>query len=195
MTKEERQKKIIEAVKKMVAEKGMDGFSIRQVAEFTGINEALIYRDFYTKDNLLDICYKDVQDEVAQIYDVLGPLHLDTQEQTYAALKDMWMKSFQYLLDHGENAIFMRNYRESSYRAKLLESGKNREPKYFFDARDKFVMVLPSHIDLHFTMIYIIDLSLEFATKILLSELPNNQDSIQKVWELMYTGLVYKLTI
>ena len=60
MTKEERQKKTIEAVKKIVAEKGMDGFSIRQAAELTGINEALIYRDFYTKDQLLDICYKEV---------------------------------------------------------------------------------------------------------------------------------------
>ena len=189
MTKEERQKKTIEAVKKIVAEKGMDGFSIRQAAELTGINEALIYRDFYTKDQLLDICYKEVQDEVAQIYGTIGPLTLNTEEQTISAMKHMWMASFQYLLDHRDNTLFLRNYRESSYRQKLLEASEKREPKYFFDARDKFAMVLPSDIDMHCTWVYVIDFSIEFAMRILTGELPLDQKSVSHIWQLMFNGL------
>lgn len=195
MTKEERQKKIIAAVKKIVAEKGMDGFSIRQVADYTGINEALIYRDFMTKDHLLDICYKQVQDEVAEIYAGIGPFHLEDPQEAFLALKEMWMKSFRYLLDHKDNALFVRNYRESSYREKLLEAGRRREPKYFFDARDKFATALPTKIDLHCTWIYIIDLSLVFAAKILLGELPNTERSVLKVWKMMYTGASDKIVI
>jgi AcrR family transcriptional regulator len=195
MTKEERQKKIIQAVKEIVRKKGMDGFSIRQAAELTGINESLIYRDFYTKDNLLDICYKQIQDEIAQIYVVLGPLDLSTEEQTVAAMKDMWMKSFCYLIEHPDNAIFLRNYRESSYRKKLLISGLKREPKYFFEARDKFAIVLPQNIDIHCTWVYIIDLSLEMAVKMILGELPKDDAAVERVWNIMYTGLSNKVQI
>lgn len=189
MKKAERQAKIKDAVRAIVAEKGMDGFSIRQAAERTNINEALIYRDFGTKDQLLDICYQNVQDEIAEIYTVLGPLDLSTPELTYVAMKDMWMKSFQYLLDHKENALFIRNYRESSYREKLLISGQQRKPKYFFEARDKFALVLPKGIDIRCAWIYILDVSLEFAVHMLKGELESDPEHIQLTWEIMFEGL------
>jgi AcrR family transcriptional regulator len=189
MTKEERQKRTMEAVKKIVAEKGLDGFSIRQVAELTGINETMIYRDFYTKDQLLDVCYKEVQNEIADICGTIGPLTLNTREQAITAIKDMWTTCFQYLLEHRDNTLFMRNYRESSYRQKLLEASDNRKPKYFFDARDKFAMVLSSDIDMHCTWIYVIDFSIEFAMRILTGELPQDENSVSRIWQIMFNGL------
>lgn len=189
MTKEERQRLIIAAVKSVVAQKGMNGFSIRQVAELTGINEALIYRDFYTKDNLLFACYESVEDSVSLIYEKIDPLALETPEQTVLALKEMWMRSFCYLLKNKDDTLFIRSYRESSYRQKLLEAGRNREPKYFFDARDKFVMILPPNINVHFTWIYLIDIGIEFAVKILKKELPDTEESINTIWNLVYHGI------
>ena len=189
MTKEERQKQIIEAVKRIIAQKGMNGFSIRQAAEMTGINEALIYRDFYTKDQLLEACYQSVEDAIYQIYANIGPLDLSTPEQNLNAMREMWMKSFCFLLEHKDDTLFIRSYRESSYRQKLLKAGAKRQPKYFFEARDKFASVLPKNLDMHLTWVYVIDIAIEFAVKILQGKLPNTEEAITKIWLLMYQGL------
>lgn len=180
----------MEAVKEIVAEKGMDGFSIRQAAERTGINEALIYRDFDTKNHLLDVCYKDVQDKVSRIYDGLPELDLSTQEKVTEALRDMWMMPFLFLLEHKSDTLFLRSYRESSYRSKLLIASQNREPSYFFDTRDKFATIFPKNMDPMYSWVYIIDISIELAVKMLKGELPNTKESVMTIWNIMYGGLL-----
>ena len=53
MDAEERKNKMMDATMQMVAAKGLDSFSVAQTANFASINEALVYRDFGTKENLL----------------------------------------------------------------------------------------------------------------------------------------------
>lgn len=48
----DRKKRIIDAAMKLFSEQGFDGTSTRQIAEAAGINEALIFRHFKTKEEL-----------------------------------------------------------------------------------------------------------------------------------------------
>jgi hypothetical protein len=42
---------------------------------------------------------------------------------------------------------------------------------------------------MHLTWVYVIDIAIEFAVKILQEELPNTEEAITKIWLLMYRGL------
>ncbi len=52
LKKEERQKQIIEAACSVFAERGLAGTRTREIAEACGINEAVIYRHFKSKEDL-----------------------------------------------------------------------------------------------------------------------------------------------
>ena len=59
LTKEERKKQILEHTAKLVASKGFKSVSIRDIARSADINEALIYKHFSSKDELLIEMYKE----------------------------------------------------------------------------------------------------------------------------------------
>jgi len=52
LTKEERRRQIIEAAARVFAEKGMLGTRTREIAEAAGVNEALLYKHFESKEEL-----------------------------------------------------------------------------------------------------------------------------------------------
>lgn len=53
MEASERKRKIMDATMRIVAEKGLESFAVLQAAKLAHVNEALVYRDFGTKENLL----------------------------------------------------------------------------------------------------------------------------------------------
>lgn len=59
LSKEERRKQIIEHASNLVSQKGFRNISIRNIAEAADINEALIYKHFSSKDDLLIEIYKE----------------------------------------------------------------------------------------------------------------------------------------
>ena len=59
LSKGERRKQILEHTAKLVASKGFKSVSIRDIARSANINEALIYRHFSSKDELLIEMYKE----------------------------------------------------------------------------------------------------------------------------------------
>lgn len=62
LSSEERREAIVEAVKRVFAEKGFDGTTTRELANAAGVSEALIYKHFPSKGSLyaamLDACAK-----------------------------------------------------------------------------------------------------------------------------------------
>lgn len=98
MEASERKRKIMDATMRIVAEKGLESFAVLQAAKLAHVNEALVYRDFGTKENLLFECYNLVANEVAGLYDDAPELVLADDEKMFEQFHEMWIDYFTFLI-------------------------------------------------------------------------------------------------
>lgn len=65
---ENRKRKLLETAIHIVAEEGLGSFSMRKTTEQAGVSEALIYKHYESKENLLRVCFETVSGEHALFY-------------------------------------------------------------------------------------------------------------------------------
>jgi len=188
MKGEERRQKIIDGTMRVIAEKGLDTFSVIQVARKTHINEALIYRDFETKDNLLMSCYYSYQNKVANLYREISAKN--SMKPLKENLYEVWYAAFCFMVDEDYRTIFAHAFRESSYREALMNEEKQGKPDYLYEAREKWLgEKFNQDINMSFIWTYVIDLSMEFAVRIIRGEFTYDEENIMQIWNLMFGGI------
>jgi len=73
--------KLLQAAVDLMAEKGYDGTSTKEIAQAAGVNEVTLFRHFGTKGNLLEAAFKHnhYADEMTKLFhdDLVGDLHAD----------------------------------------------------------------------------------------------------------------------
>lgn len=194
MNVEERKMRIIDATMQVVAERGLESFSVLQVAKKVGINEALVYRDFGTKEHLLYVCYHDVAQEVAILYNATRQIDMSSTEAVICCLHDIWLKYFMFLVRNGHKTIYYLSYRDSEHIHTYLEK-ENREESANFDAFLHLIqpllqaIPLPCEMNMDYVWTYIMDTSAIFAKKIIRGELPNSLTSYENIWNLLSKGI------
>jgi AcrR family transcriptional regulator len=190
MDAEERREKMKSAVMHVVAEKGLDSFSVAQAAEHADINEALVYRDFGTRENLLNECYRDVNKEILRQYgnETSHTYHnnADVQEQMYRH----WLVFFQCLVRMGFKTLFFQQYRDSS----LCRNEMAKNPvDCKDDAKETFIAVYSkfakSQNNAEFVAAFIIDGSVLFAKRIISGEMPDTKETYNIIWHMLNGGL------
>jgi len=200
MKADERKKKIMEATMHIIATNGIETFSVIQVARATKINEALIYRDFGTKDNLLLECYKMIDSNIASLYDNYDfNQDVSTPEKLISVLRDLWYLLFLYLLSSDYRTLFYHMYRDSSHMNNLIQHTieiKEDYFGYFFDnIRSLFLRCNVNYdsIDWSIAWTYVIDASMLFAKRIINGELDDDAKTIDIIWELISNGAKRRL--
>lgn len=73
--------KLLQAAVDLMAEKGYDGTSTKEIAQAAGVNEVTLFRHFGTKGNLLEAAlqHNHYADEMTKLFhdDLVGDLHAD----------------------------------------------------------------------------------------------------------------------
>lgn len=185
----ERKLKMMDATMKIVAQKGLDSFSAAQAASLAEINEALVYRDFGTKENLLYQCYLMVNQQMLAQYQNEDPSAYivveDLEQQMYAH----WRRFFLCLIGSGYKTLFYQQYRDSSYR-NFTAAHQEAES---YDVKMKFKSIFRRFAkreeDVEYVCTYIVDGSVLFAKRILCGEVQNTEETYQKIWQLLSGGL------
>lgn len=111
---------LLQAAMDTVAEKGLEGFSMKQVTNRVGLSEALLYKYFDSKENLLLQCYLSVNQQIAELFaDVQLPPQWNLLAQ-YNLVHQQWERYFRFMVENGNRSLFYYAYRDSGNLQKVL---------------------------------------------------------------------------
>ena len=187
---------LMKATMDIVAEGGLNNFSMKKVTDRVGVSEALVYKHFQTKDNLLYSCFERTHMEIGRLLGTLNVLKSQyTQTELYQAVRMYWTIYFGFLIKNGNATLYYFLYRDSSYIKDIHEHDDEARRSYFlefgdfFDLIDKKYNIYQKVAGEHLWM-YILDVTGLFAKRVILGELPNTPDSIENIRQLIFGGIM-----
>lgn len=185
---------LLEATIDIVAEKGLDGFSMKQVTSRVGVSEALLYRHFDTKDNLLMQCFMSVNQQISALFrDVKVP---KTEELSELAgfLHTLWEKYFCFMVENGNRSLFYYAYRESTYLQKVLMSTNKEvadDMAPFMEIASELIAKFKPNakIPMDYIWVYLIEGTGGFVKQALSHQYSVKDLDVDSIWLLMAGGL------
>lgn len=195
MEKLSRKDEFLDVAMRVVAENGLDNFSMKKVTGRMGVSEALIYKYYPSKEILLYSCFESVHKRIAALYNGMHMPELKTSADVYKFIRDLWMTYFTFLVNNGYKTIYYFDYRDSPHIRQVLEHDGEAANTYFKDFSS-----LLSAFNNHFRLsqelgspllwTYILDTSGIFAKRVIRGELPYNSESYEQIWQLLSGGIL-----
>ncbi len=195
MEKLKRREEFIDVTMRIVAESGLDNFSVKKVTGKIGVSEALLYKYFPTKETLLYSCFESVHKRIAALYNGMQiPADIGA-DGIYDFCRDLWMTYFTFLVDNGYRTIYYFDYRDSPHIRNVAEHDDEAKLTYFKDFASLVHMLgsrfhLKQGTDSPFLWTYILDTSGIFAKRVIRGELPRGFDSYGQIWQLLSGGIL-----
>lgn len=189
-----RKGELMEATINIIAEKGLAGFSMKQVTTKVGCSEALIYKHFSTKEKLLYSCFEQIHMQIAHLFDDYRMPENITMETAYGVICDMWKIYFRFLVSNGNNTMFYFAYRDSAYVRDMYDRDNEAQGSYF----KPFMSVMGSldssygimgAMAQEFVWTFVLDTTGTFAKRVIRGELPNTEDTEDQVFYLLFKGI------
>lgn len=167
---------------------------MKQVTKFVGTSEALIYRHFETKENLLLQCFQTVDRQIAALFLQIKPKDVHLGPELYQYIHELWMVCFTFLVENDYKTLYYFEYRDSPYIATVRERSDVVDKTYFKSFVEIFYSIdsvfhIYDKINPDHLWTYILDVTGIFAKRIIRGELPRTEDSYENAWRLMYGGM------
>lgn len=118
-TLSKRQTEIIQATIELVAENGLTGTTISQIAKRAKASPGIIYHYFETKDDIIHSVYETITAEYVAVLMDDFPAAAPWEER----LKHIWLKTYTYFVENPHKATFHEQYKHSAYYAQGAELG------------------------------------------------------------------------
>lgn len=190
-----RREDFLDITMQLVAEKGFGGFSMKQVTKKMGVSEALIYKYFETKENLLYACFESMHMRVAALFKGYALPSLGSPAALYAAVRGIWMTYFDFLVKNTYKTVYYFDYRDSPYIKSILEHDDEARSTYF---KDFGALMHQINFLSHFTdrmseahlWTYVLDTTGIFAKRVIRGELPKTEESYEATWTLISGGIL-----
>lgn len=194
MVKLSRKEEFIDATMLIVAEGGLDNFSMKKVTRKIGVSEALIYKYYPTKEILLYSCFESVHKSIARLFHGMRMPIFTTSEEIFGFIRDLWLKYFTFLVRNGYKTIFYFDYRDSVHIRQIKERDEVVRHTYFKDFSD---LIHSFNESFHFTQrsdtsvlwTYILDTSGIFAKRTIRGEITDSPEYYEYIWQLMSGGI------
>lgn len=184
---------LLDCTMRAVAENGLMDLSMQKITEMAGTSEALIYKHYKTKEQLLLQCYLQIYKEIRDSVGHVDSAQIETTKQASPLLHKIWLNYFNLLISNNYKTIFMFEYRNSVYIKSAAARGEV-DPKNFFSEivslfyslDDKFGIL--NKIDLKTFFYYVTDISLTFAVRIIVNGMKCDKEVIENIWKLIWNG-------
>ena len=184
----------IEGAVQTVARIGIENMRTKHVADYAGFSEATMFRRFPTKEILLrdTFLYIDryISDILMQSAFIRNPDSIPLELGFYAA----WHRIYRYLVDHGEETIFLIRYRYSSLytdEVRGMRQAYNGGLDRIYEAFEKNYGV-KNNTYRSFLPAYIFEMTLGCAEKIITGKIEDTQEAEDLAW-LAVSGAVESL--
>lgn len=194
MKSAERKRELTDATMQIVAEQGLHGFSMRQVTRKVGVSEALLYRYFPTKEELLYSCFESMHKGIAAVFAHAKVPDFENLTDTFETIRNLWTDYFVFLVKSGYRTIFYFDYRDSSYMKHILEKDEEARNTYFsgfvqlFYAFENKYHIL-KNVESNYLWTYILDTTGIFAKRVIRGELPASDENYDVIFKLIFGGI------
>ena len=197
MNRRNKKDELIEATMGVVAENGLPSFSMRKVTMRVGVSEALIYRHFYSKENVFEICFERM---VSILGEELGKVDLsgaDSPEGVSEVARRVWLAYLNTLVDNGYRSLFFFEYREY-YHEKVWQDRERIEKEYFSQYKDTMCEIISRYglydrVDPTLFWSYITDVTSWIVKRRLHGQLENTPEAAERAWNLIWGGVKGRL--
>ncbi len=194
MERSQRKSEILDASMKIACKYGLPAFTTKKVADHIGISESLIYKYFFSKDNLLYACYEVTHKNIAGLMSRIASIPKVMEISDIDFIRQMWVSYFEFLVKENYRTVFYFAYRDSKYIKKIKEHDDEVANTYFSD----FVSVInwfdtkydfSGHIDRDILWTYILDTTGLFAKRTISGELSMSKENTESIWALIFKGI------
>lgn len=189
---EGKKEKLIRAAIDIVAEEGLENFSVEKAAKRAGASKRLCFQHFGTKEDFLYACYESVNLKIAGIY---KNLRLDPTKDIVESVRQLWSMYFRFLLDNGNDTTFYSEYRTSFRIKKIMEHESAMNASYFKDFIEVFGALdtafhISEKVDLDCLWTFVLDGTALFTKRIVRDGLKHNGFVEESIWRLMAPGML-----
>ncbi len=194
MQKTTKKEMLLDTTMRIIAQGGLSSFSMRQVTKAIGVSDALIYRHYETKENLLFQCFQSVEQQIDELFVAENMPQLSSELELYEYIKKLWMRYFYFLVKNDYKTLFYFEYRDSLHLPTFQKNGDVEADIYSegfahtFDMIDNKYHILDK-VGVDYFWTYILDVTGIFAKRVIREELPIDEQSCENVWHLIYAGV------
>lgn len=107
----DKRERIIRAALKLFVEKGFHNTSTANISRAAGVAAGTLFLYFSTKDELINVLYKECKQELGRVLAEDLPLQEDSRGQ----LRHLWFKALEWVLENTEAFRFMGMFRHSPF--------------------------------------------------------------------------------
>lgn len=186
MNTQEVKEKLIENTIKIIANEGLGKTTTKAITGETGINEAYIYRLFSSKDGLLvktfDMLDEELVSKVMQYVDVMYKQELEYELRCQVYFEAIW----KFLLGNRDKCVaFIRYYYSPYFQKYSIVTHKQRYELFI----KKIATAFKEESNVWMILNHVLSTMLDFAIKVYNNELPNNEDTSEHVFRLIYVSI------
>ena len=187
MSPQEIRNTLIERTISVIASEGLDKTTTKAIVTGTGINEAYIYRNFSDKEDLLAKTFDFLDEELLSV--VVSNLSvMYSQERSYRERCRVYFSAvWDFLLGNREKCLaFIRYYYSPYFKKNSAKIHKHR----FRPLAEEFAAAFKVEANVWMLMNHMMNTMLDFAVKIFNDEVPDNEDTEEHVFRLVYHSMV-----
>lgn len=170
----------------VMASAGLDKTTTKAIVEGTGINEGYIYRFFESKEEMMAAVFEQLDEEligkvVESVVCVRDP-GMTVENRWWLTFVSVW----QFLLGNPPKCLAYIRYYYSPYFQRYSSKGHDQRLGALTEKmRESFREEANVRMILH----HVLNVMMDFAVKVFDNELPDNEDTAEHVFRLVYVSV------
>lgn len=176
-------RKLIDSTIKVIAEEGLDKATTRSICSLTGTNEAYIYRYYKDKEDLFAKAFAELDEELLAAAMHHFSLLTDPSSDRMTRARTFYFAIWRFLLGNREKCLAYLRYYYSPYFIKYSADEQLRRYTHFINCLKP---VFLEEADVRMILSYILNTMLNFAKKVFDGEVPDDEDTEEHVFRLIF---------
>ncbi len=177
---------LIQSTIHTISEFGIDNATTKQLANHAGVNEVYIYRIFGGKEQLFKETFNFVDREFSSALLEFLPLTYNRKHDIETLFKNLFKLVWQYALDDKEKcSFFIRYYYSRFYTKKASEERKT----IYSDVMKIFDTAFVRGTDTWWIFNHMLDIIFSSAIKVLRGEIPENEETEENIFNLLFPAI------
>ena len=169
-----------------ISEVGIDHATTKLLATNAGVNEVYIYRIFGGKDELFKETFTFIDKDFSAALLRFLPVAYDKSINIKLRFKKLFEKVWKYALEDKERCSFFIRY----YYSRCYTNSISEERIIIYDkVMKKFNTAFPYGTDTWWLFNHILDVIFSSAVKILREEIPDNEQTEERIFSLLYSAI------
>ncbi len=185
---------LLDAAIESYAKDGEQGLTTKNLARVANCSEALIYRHFKSKDDLLRACYLRLHKRANEYFKPMEISDGASVSELIAAGEEYWIKAFKFYVEAGYESLFHFWFRMSDAFVEMLkddnEDLRDVYESSFMTAFEGIRTKLDLQISADHYRTYIVFATGTFLAQVVTGKLPNTEESYKMMADLIFGGLM-----